>query len=86
MKLNETKFMTLYEFKMLDFENQQEAVLGKNGVFISNYLDKESAYNLYAIDKFFIEIEYSIKTNEIKRIRPFLDGYLLDKYSNPFKH
>ena len=39
-------------------------------------------FALYAIDKFFVEVEFDKKENKIIRNIPFKTGRLLDKYSN----
>ena len=73
--------MTLYEFNLLERDEKLSTVWDK-GVFIDNYVTSKERCNLYAIDMFFVEIVLYPKTNEIININSFLQGYLLDKYSN----
>ena len=73
--------MTLYEFNLLDFNHRMEAI-NQYGQFIDNHLNNEERCNLYAIDKFFVEVVYNSEYNTIVEIRSFKTGYLLDKYSN----
>jgi hypothetical protein len=74
--------MTLYEFNRLEQPQQYETVLNGLGVYLDNYINGKQRYNLYAIDKFFVEVEYDAEKNEIKGLRAFKAGELLDKYSN----
>tara|TARA_R110000868_G_scaffold71713_2_gene209696 strand:- start:25615 stop:25824 length:210 start_codon:yes stop_codon:yes gene_type:complete len=52
------------------------------GIFIDSRQEGESRFALYAIDKFFVEIEYRYLINKIENLRSFRYGALLDKYSN----
>jgi hypothetical protein len=52
------------------------------GTFIDNYVTKKERCNLYAIDKFFVEVVYDGVHNTITEVRSFKTGALLDKYSN----
>jgi hypothetical protein len=72
--------MTLYDFNLLDLNHRMEAV-NQYGIFIDNYVSKTERCNLYAIDKFFVEVEYNPTQNKITEIRSFKTGYLLNKYS-----
>ncbi|WP_397301846.1 hypothetical protein [Nonlabens ulvanivorans] len=74
--------MTLYQFKMLDVDEQYDVVLNKSGIFVDNFINGSQRFNLYAIAKFFVEVEYSVKENRIINLRAFKTGDLLDKYSN----
>ncbi len=56
--------ISLYEFKLLPQENQYDFVF-TNGDFITNREDGGSQYVLYALHRFFVEIEYDIQINEI---------------------
>jgi len=72
--------MTLYEFRMLNDEDQLTAVWDK-GIFLENYITKTEKINCYAIDMFFVEVVYDTKQNEITEVRCFKEGHLLEKYS-----
>lgn len=72
--------MTLYEFNLLDLNNKMEAV-NQLGSFIDNHLTKNERCNLYAIDKFFVEVVYNPDYNIITELRSFKSGHLLNKYS-----
>lgn len=73
--------MTLYEFKLLDDERQYELIFNE-GNFIDFKLEGKHRYALYAVFKFFAEIEYSVPDNVISAKRIFVTGKLLDKYSS----
>jgi hypothetical protein len=73
--------MTLYEFNLLPEQNQYDATF-RQGTFIDYKIIGYSRFALYAIDMFFVEVEYNTLTNEIKNLNSFKTGYLLDKYSN----
>jgi hypothetical protein len=73
--------MKLYEFNLLDINNQMETV-NQQGVYLDNYITKSKKFNLYAINMFFIEVCYKSLENKISGIKSFKSGHLLDKYSN----
>jgi hypothetical protein len=73
--------MTLYEFNLLDINNQMETV-NKQGVYLDNHITKDEKFNLYAINMFFVEVCYNSLENKISGIKSFKSGHLLDKYSN----
>ena len=73
--------MTLYEFNLLDINNQMETV-NQQGVYLDNHLTKNEKFNLYAINMFFVEVCYNSLENKISGIKSFKSGHLLDKYSN----
>jgi hypothetical protein len=72
--------MTLYQFNILGLNESMEAV-NQLGTFLDNHLINTERCNLYAIDKFFVEVVYNPEFNSITKIRSFKTGYLLDKYS-----
>ena len=49
--------MTLYEYKALSEDDQYDTVFSK-GKFLDIVLEGNSKYVLYAIDKFFVEVEW----------------------------
>jgi hypothetical protein len=73
--------MTLYEFNLLDINNQMETV-NQQGVYLDNYITKSKKYNLYAINMFFVEVCYNSLENKISGIKSFKSGHLLNRYSN----
>jgi hypothetical protein len=72
--------MTFYEFNILELNERMEAV-NQHGTFLDNRVSNTERCNLYAIDKFFVEVVYNSEHNTITKIRSFKTGYLLDKYS-----
>lgn len=72
--------MTLYEFNSLSFEEQQKT-LWEIGVFLDNLVTDIERCNLYAVEKFFVEVVYNPEFNAITEVRSFKTGHLLDKYS-----
>jgi hypothetical protein len=73
--------MTLYEFNLLDINNQMETV-NQQGVYLDNHINKNEKFNLYAVGMFFVEVCYNSLENKISSINSFKSGHLLDKYSN----
>jgi hypothetical protein len=53
-----------------------------NGKFLDNVIEGNSKYVLYAIDKFFVEVEWNIENDEIVGKGVFKCGHTLDRYSN----
>ena len=76
-----TTNMTLYEFNLLDINNQMETV-NQQGVYLDNHITKDEKFNLYAINMFFVEVCYNSIENKISGIKSFKSGHLLDRYSN----
>jgi hypothetical protein len=72
--------MTLYNFNILGLNERMEAV-NQYGTFLDNHITKIERCNLYAIDKFFVEVVYNPEFNSITEIRSFKTGKTLDKYS-----
>ncbi len=73
--------MTLYEFSRLSEQIQYDTIF-KEGIILDVRVDQQGRFLLYALDKFFVEVEYSNKLNKIINKRTFKEGELLDKYSN----
>ena len=76
--------MTLYEFKILNDDDQLKVVQDK-GTFLENHITKTEKINCYAIDMFFVEVVYDAEQNKITEVRCFKEGHRLDKYSPNFK-
>jgi hypothetical protein len=72
--------MTLYEFNILDLNERMQCV-NLYGTFLDNYITKDERCNLYAIDKFFVEVHYNADLNVIIDVTAFKTGKDLDKYS-----
>lgn len=73
--------MILYEYKTLSEDDQWDNVFSK-GKFLDIDLEGNSKYVLYALDKFFIEVEWNDETDEIVGKEEFAYCDNLDKYSN----
>ena len=69
--------MTLHEFSLLDKNNKTETANHK-GIYLDNHITKYEKFNLYAINMFFVEVEYN---NHLNNIKTFKSGHLLDRYS-----
>jgi hypothetical protein len=67
---------------MLDDQQQYDEVLNISGIYLDNLLSGSQRFNLYAMDLFFVEIEYSTTENKIVGLKAFKTGHLLDRYSN----
>lgn len=62
--------MTLIEFNSLSHDDRLLAVVDQ-GVFLENFVTKEIRINLYALDKFFVELIYDPVQNKITELRSF---------------
>ena len=76
--------MTLYQFNGLSEEEQIKTVWSI-GVFLDNHISKTEMLSCYAIDMFFVELVYDADKNKIIKVRSFISGWCLDKYSSNFK-
>lgn len=72
--------MGLYEYMMLS-ETGQWNDLWQNRTYLTNHLESDKRYNLYALYAFFVEVEYDPKTNKILGKGHFKTGDTLDRYS-----
>ena len=77
--------MTLYEFNLLPTDKDKYYVIFNNGVFIHSINENEKKYVLYAINKFFVEVEYNSGLNEIQNFTSFKTGELLNKHFKKIK-
>ena len=71
--------MTLYEFNMLEKEDQH-SVLWEHGMHISARLEGTHKLILYQIFSFYVELYYSIEENKLTRLRSFSSVKCLDPY------
>jgi len=72
--------MTLYEFNLLDKENQLQTIWD-NGTYLDFVSSEGFKMSLYAIDKFYVEVRYDSESNKIIGFKSFKHGHLMDKYS-----
>jgi len=73
--------ISLYEFLVLPDQEQYYIVFNK-GVFVDFLIDGNKKFALYAIDMFFVEVEYDNAKNIIIDKKAFVAGVILNKYSN----
>lgn len=73
--------ITLYEFLALPDQEQYDIVFN-SGQFLTYHLDENKKFALYAVSKFFVEIEYDAANNKIVSKRSFISGEKLNRYSN----
>ncbi|MXN91122.1 hypothetical protein GR160_07750 [Flavobacterium sp. Sd200] len=71
--------MMLYEFLMLDEQQQFRAVWG-HGVYIDSVIYNNLDYQLYSINSFYVEVVYDAFTNKIVGKQAFRQGEHLEKY------
>ena len=73
--------ISLYEFLVLPDQEQYYIVFNK-GKFLDFQIDGNKRFALYAIDMFFVEVEYNHEKNIIIDKKAFVAGVILNKYSN----
>jgi len=56
-------------------------LFGHNGAIIYSVTSEGFKMDLYAIDKFYVEVQYDSKSNKIIGLKSFKHGHLMDKYS-----
>ena len=66
---------------MLSEDEQYDTVFSK-GRYLDMVIEGNSKFVLYAIDKFFVEVEWNIETDQIVDKGEFKCGAVLDRYSN----
>jgi len=72
--------LSLYDFKLLSNHDQYDVVFTK-GTFIDFVIEENTRYALYALDLFFVEIEYDVSMNKIVGKTSFVTGDKLNRYS-----
>ncbi|WP_167597759.1 hypothetical protein [Leeuwenhoekiella sp. ZYFB001] len=72
--------LSLYDFKLLTDHEQYDLVFSE-GTFIDTLIEDNTRYALYAVDLFFVEIEYDVARNKIVGKTSFVTGDKLNSYS-----
>jgi len=72
--------MTLYEFNILNDDDQYQTVWD-NGTYLDSVTSEGIKMALYAIEQFFVEVQYDSENNKIIGLKSFKHGQLMDKYS-----
>jgi len=71
--------MDNYEFNLLP-TNDQAAYTWENGTYLTARHWRELTINLYHVDKFFVEVWYNHKLNQVDKIRSFKSRNCLEPY------
>lgn len=71
--------MKIYEFTRKD-EQLQYQIVWEIGKHIETLYQSDTMYLLYAVNDFFVEVQYCNRTNKILDKNQFKDGHELDKY------
>ena len=74
------KALTLYQYKLLS-DHEQYDLLFTQGDFLDMIIAGNSRFAVYALFKFFVEIEYNNRENKIIGLKSFVTGKIMDKYS-----
>lgn len=72
--------LSLYDFKLLTDHEQYDLVFSE-GTFIDTLIEDNTRYALYAVDLFFVEIEYDVARNKIVGKTSFVTSDKLNSYS-----
>lgn len=72
--------MGLYEYMMLTQEQQWDE-LWDNGKHITNYKSIDCSFSLYALHRFYVEVELCVSSGKILGKGIFKTGKTLDKYA-----
>jgi len=71
--------MTLSDFQQLSHDQQQE-LLYFRGLLLANRYDDNYVFLLYALDGFFVEMQYDAIRNRLRRLSAFYTTDLLEPY------
>ena len=72
--------MGIYDFTLLSSTEQAQTVWSKGTPIASRTVNKIKRYNLYALDKFYVEMLIDSRDNEVKKIKSFGSERLLKPY------
>ncbi len=73
------KVLTLYQYKLLS-DHEQYYLLFTQGDFLDMVIVGNSRFAVYALFKFFVEVEYNNKENKIIGLKSFVTGEIMEKY------
>lgn len=62
-------------------EDDQWSALWDKGRFVTNIKMIDASFSMYAIDKFFVEVEHHSVTSKPVQKYQFIHGHRLDKYA-----
>lgn len=65
-------------------DHEQYDLVFNHGQFLTYHLEENKRFALYAINKFFVEIEYDVVNNSIVNKVSFISGEKLNRYSKIF--
>ena len=74
------KVLTLYQYKLLS-DHEQYDLLFTQGDFLDMVIAGNSRFAVYALFKFFVEVEYNNKENKIIGLKSFVTGEIMEKYA-----
>ena len=74
------KALTLYQYKLLS-DHEQYDLLFTQGDFLDMVIAGNSRFAVYALFKFFVEVEYNNKENKIIGLKSFVTGEIMEKYA-----
>lgn len=77
--------MTLYEFNLMPNDQDRYKVVFNEGSFIYSISEGNKKFALYAVNKFFVEVEYDSSLNKILNLISFREGSFLNKYYEQIK-
>lgn len=70
----------MYDYLKLELQEQHEVAITKGRFLQFKFADRR-IYSLYALEKFFVELEYLSRTNDLEKITAFRAGHLLDRHT-----
>lgn len=76
--------MGIYEYNILP-EDEQWKTFWDKGEFLTNLKLIDKAFSLYAIDKFFVEVELDPLTDRIIGKKVFMHGHCMNKLSRDLR-
>ncbi|WP_234735408.1 hypothetical protein [Tellurirhabdus bombi] len=71
--------MTLEDFQNISYDNQQEQLYYR-GSLLANRYEENFIYLLYALDSFYVELQYDSLRNRLLRLSAFYSTDLLLPY------
>lgn len=62
-------------------DHEQYEVLSRVGNLLEYRVDKMARYELYSVDRFFVEVTFNLQGNDLTAMKAFDTGEQLEKYS-----
>jgi hypothetical protein len=76
--------LTFYQFNLLPLDIKASYTF-ENGVYLDNREEDKFGFDLYSVDRFFVEVSYSKESNQVVQFKSFKSTAPLEPYLRQIK-